>query len=72
LPGNKYFNTALGTLIVSGAVTRKNIGKGLNWWFTGPKPENNNQDSINNDTVSPYTLTEKDIEELSDTSAYDY
>ena len=72
LPGNKYFNTTLGTLIVSGAVTRKNIGKGLNWWFTGPKPENNNQDSINSDTISPYTLTEKDIEELSDTSAYDY
>ena len=75
LPGNKYFNTTLGTLgtlVVSGAAARKNIGKGLNWWFIGPKPENNNQDSINNDTISPYTLTEKDIEELSDTSAYDY
>lgn len=34
--------------------------------------KHNNQNSINNDTVSPYTLTEKDIEELSDTSAYDY
>ena len=72
LPGNKYFNITLGGLLGSGAATRKIIGKGLNWWLTGPKPENNNQDSINNDTVSPYTLTEKDIEELSDTSAYDY
>lgn len=53
-----------GTISGNGAIS------GIVNEFENNKP--NNKNSINNDIVSPYTLTEKDIEELSDTSAYDY
>lgn len=47
LPGNKYFNTTLSTLGLSRYATRKAIGKGLGWWFTGGEPITTNRQQEN-------------------------
>ena len=62
LPGNKYFNTALATLLVSGAAVRKNIGKGLNWWFTGNTI--NNQQPNNNQQQEPEYFSIEDAKKM--------
>ena len=76
LPGNRNFNLTLGGVSLLFGPTRWGLGKALKWsqWTPDQRKQtdtipqvNTTQDSINNNT-----LTEKDIEELLDTSAYDY